>query len=156
MSDLLTIPRLREMLEGNRRLTVRTLQAYPEQALFVHAAPNMRTAAALFQEILGMDRAFVRGTATGQWEYVHVAKDASTKEELLQAFATLQKETQDWWDSITEERLFAVEDDRFGWGPPQPNLERILYSLENEIHHRGQIYVYLRELGVEPPAFYER
>jgi uncharacterized damage-inducible protein DinB len=31
-----------------------------------------------------------------------------------------------------------------------------MYFLDNEIHHRGQGYVYLRELGVEPPAFYQR
>ncbi|MFD1732208.1 DinB family protein [Deinococcus malanensis] len=28
--------------------------------------------------------------------------------------------------------------------------------MENEIHHRGQGFVYLRLLGIEPPAFYER
>ena len=33
---------------------------------------------------------------------------------------------------------------------------QILYVIDNEIHHRAQAYVYLRALGVEPPAFYER
>ncbi len=32
----------------------------------------------------------------------------------------------------------------------------ILYVIDNEIHHRGQGYVYLRALGIEPPAFYDR
>src|SRR5258708_5532 len=32
----------------------------------------------------------------------------------------------------------------------------ILYVIDNEIHHRGQGYVYLRALGLEPPAFYDR
>ena len=32
----------------------------------------------------------------------------------------------------------------------------ILYVVDNEIHHRGQGYVYLRALGIEPPPFYER
>jgi len=27
---------------------------------------------------------------------------------------------------------------------------------DNEIHHRGQGYVYLRSLGTEPPPFWER
>ena len=31
-----------------------------------------------------------------------------------------------------------------------------IYTIDNEIHHRGQGYVYLRALGLEPPAFYER
>jgi uncharacterized damage-inducible protein DinB len=30
------------------------------------------------------------------------------------------------------------------------------YWIDNEIHHRGQAYVYLRALGIEPPAFYDR
>jgi uncharacterized damage-inducible protein DinB len=32
----------------------------------------------------------------------------------------------------------------------------VLYVIDNEIHHRGQGYVYLRALGIEPPPFYER
>ena len=32
----------------------------------------------------------------------------------------------------------------------------LMYVIDNEIHHRGQGYVYLRTLGIEPPAFYER
>ena len=32
----------------------------------------------------------------------------------------------------------------------------LLYWIDNEIHHRGQGYVYLRALGIEPPAFWER
>ena len=32
----------------------------------------------------------------------------------------------------------------------------ILYAIDNEIHHRGQAYVYLRSLGITPPPFYDR
>jgi uncharacterized damage-inducible protein DinB len=32
----------------------------------------------------------------------------------------------------------------------------LLYVVDNEIHHRGQGYVYLRALGISPPPFYER
>jgi uncharacterized damage-inducible protein DinB len=32
----------------------------------------------------------------------------------------------------------------------------LFYWIDNEIHHRGQGYVYLRALGIEPPAFYDR
>ena len=31
----------------------------------------------------------------------------------------------------------------------------IFYFINNEIHHRGQGYVYLRSLGIEPPAFWD-
>ena len=32
----------------------------------------------------------------------------------------------------------------------------VLYVIDNEVHHRGQGYVYLRALGIEPPPFYDR
>jgi len=32
----------------------------------------------------------------------------------------------------------------------------LLYTIDNEVHHRGQGYVYLRALGIEPPPFWER
>jgi uncharacterized damage-inducible protein DinB len=34
--------------------------------------------------------------------------------------------------------------------------ELIAYVIDNEIHHRGQGYVYLRALGIAPHPFYER
>ena len=46
-------------------------------------------------------------------------------------------------------------DKAFGeWEGPVYGL--FLYWIDNEIHHRGQGYVYLRSLGIEPPAFYDR
>jgi uncharacterized damage-inducible protein DinB len=35
-------------------------------------------------------------------------------------------------------------------------ISTILYAIANEIHHRGQGYVYLRALGISPPAFHDR
>ena len=35
-------------------------------------------------------------------------------------------------------------------------IDTIQYAIDNEIHHRGQGYVYLRALGIEPPPFWER
>jgi uncharacterized damage-inducible protein DinB len=37
-----------------------------------------------------------------------------------------------------------------------PGIATIQYAIENEIHHRGQAYVYLRALGIEPPSFWKR
>jgi uncharacterized damage-inducible protein DinB len=37
-----------------------------------------------------------------------------------------------------------------------PGVGTVLYGIDNEIHHRGQAYVYLRALGIEPPPFYDR
>ena len=58
------------------------------------------------------------------------------------------------WKDIPAER-FQETDKAFGqWEMPIYGL--INYLIDNEVHHRGQGYVYLRALGVEPPAFYVR
>ncbi|HYG57943.1 MAG TPA: DinB family protein [Symbiobacteriaceae bacterium] len=156
MAELMPLTQLRDMLDGNRRLTVRTLQAFPDEALFTHAAPGMRTAADMFKEIIEIDRAQLRGIATGKWAWENESQAIDTKQGLLDAFAQLKGQAAQWWEKITPDRLLTVEDDGFGWAPPMPNLNRVMYGLENEVHHRGQVYVYLRQLGVEPPVFYER
>lgn len=156
MADLLTPAKLREVLEGNRGLTVRALNAFPEEHLFSHAAPGMRSAAEMFKEIIGIERAYLRGIATGEWSYADTTQNVTTKQGLVEAYEELRSQTAEWWEKITAERLAAVEDDGFGFGPATENLNRVIYALENEIHHRGQIYVYLRQLGIEPPAFYQR
>ncbi len=156
MADLLTPSKLLEIMEGNRRLTVRTLELFPEPELFTYAPPGMRPAADLFKEILGTTLDNVRGFATGEWQFTFRGKEASTKQALLAAYEEVRLETRELWEHVTAERLTAVEDDGWGYAPPMPNIDRITYCLENEIHHRGQCYVYLRQLGTEPPAFYVR
>ena len=58
------------------------------------------------------------------------------------------------WPQIPAGRL-QQEDVAFGqW--PDKTIGTLMYVIDNEIHHRGQGYVYLRALGIEPPAFYDR
>ena len=47
------------------------------------------------------------------------------------------------------------------WTPPSASPEGVIYGLllywiDNEIHHRGQGYAYLRSLEIDPPLFYDR
>src|SRR6266850_6723999 len=58
------------------------------------------------------------------------------------------------WPQIPSER-FQETMTAFGQYPGRV-YDLLLYVIDNEIHHRGQGYVYLRALGIEPPPFYER
>ncbi|HET9949746.1 MAG TPA: DinB family protein [Longimicrobiales bacterium] len=64
------------------------------------------------------------------------------------------EEIEKHWKEIPAER-FAETVTSFG-AYAGPGHGQILYVIDNEIHHRGQGYVYLRALGVEPPPFYAR
>ena len=58
------------------------------------------------------------------------------------------------WPIIPPHR-FTEQDVAFGqW--PGTGTSFLFYFIDNEIHHRGQAYVYLRSLGIEPPAFWDR
>ena len=108
-----------------------------------------------------MAGAGVRGLATRQWTMVsdldhHSKAPAPTHEEEL-----LRR-----WDEVDQSRSTrcGLRSRRSAsrrstkpsgeWEGPVYGL--FLYWIDNEIHHRGQGYVYLRSLGIEPPAFYDR
>ena len=67
-----------------------------------------------------------------------------------------REETRRLWPTITLDALTKERPTPFPGHPEGSAIEWLTYALENEIHHRGQGYVYLRLLGHEPPAFYIR
>lgn len=157
MSELLTPKSILEMLEGNRRLTLRVIEAFPEEELFSYMpAEPLRPFAAMVKEILIIEYGYVRGIATGEWVTDPKYEQAGTKQELLADCEAVRSITLKLWPNVTPERLVTEEVDPFFGDQPQSHLSRLVYALENEIHHRGQAYIYLRMLGIEPPAFYER
>ena len=146
-----------EILEGNRRLTIRTIEAFPEDKLFDYAPVEpLRPFSAMVKEILNVERAFMRGIALDDWEYKDTLSEISTKADLLAACEKMRGETYEIWSPVTDEKLTEVKEDPFFGAGQQSHIERLQYALENEIHHRGQGYIYLRMLGIEPPVFYIR
>lgn len=153
---VMTLEQFRRILDENRRLTVRTIEAFPEDKLFTFAPLEpLRPFSKMILEILDIERGYIRGIALGEWEYSQPFADISTKAELLNGCYETKEDVQKWWSKITEERLHTVEKDPF-FGGEMSHFERLQYALENEIHHRGQGFIYLRILGIEPPAFWER
>jgi uncharacterized damage-inducible protein DinB len=153
---VMTLEQFREILNENRRLTIRTIEAFPEDKLFTFAPVEpLRPFSKMILEILDIERGYIRGISLGEWEYSQPFASVSTKAELLDGCHETKEDVQKWWPKITEERLHTVEKDPF-FGGEMSHFERLYYALENEIHHRGQGFIYLRLLGIEPPAFWER
>ena len=147
---------LLEHWQGHRRVTRRMIQAFPDEALFGFSVGGMRPFSAMALEMIRMASAGMRGLATREWPNVY-PKDAptpSTKAELLRLWDETTDEIEALWPRIPPQRFQEV-DKAFGqWEGVVYGL--FLYWIDNEIHHRGQGYVYLRAVGVEPPAFYDR
>ena len=140
--------------QGHRDLTRRTIVAFPDDKLFSYSIGGMRPFSDLVYEFLGMAVPGLKGIATGIWQKWADAEKVSTKAELLALWDQATAEINEIWDTIPPHR-FEEQDIAFGmW--PGTGISFILYFIDNEIHHRGQSYVYLRSLGIEPPAFWDR
>jgi len=142
-----------EHWQGHRALTRRVINAFPDDKLFSYSAAGMRPFSALALECLGMAAPTLNGVITGKWGEFTAPK-ATTKAELLRMWDDATGEINALWPRIPVTRFQEV-DTAFGqW--KMPIYELLLYIRDNEIHHRGQGYVYLRSLGIEPPPFWER
>lgn len=144
--------------QGHRRLTRRVIEAFPEDKIFTYAIGGMRPFGELALEMLYMGAPGIKGVVVGEWPtYQEVMKNypkPSTKQELLKMWDQATEQINSLWPHITEERFQEV--DKFFGQYEGPIRWSIMYVIDNEIHHRGQGYVYLRSLGIEPPAFWER
>lgn len=139
--------------QGHRALTRRVIEAFPEDELFNFSIGGMRPFADLAWEFLRMSVPTLRGIVTREWGEAEGEKP-TTKAEVLQRWDADTAEIERLWPRIPAGRFQEV-DKAFGqWeGPTQWIL---FYVIDNEIHHRGQGYVYLRALGIEPPPFWDR
>jgi uncharacterized damage-inducible protein DinB len=138
---------------GHRKLTRRMIDAFPENDLYNYSVGGMRTFAQLAMEIIGMAVPTLQGIVSGEWPSVKY-DTPPTKAAMLELWDFTTAEINKIWAQIPSTR-FQETDVAFGqWEMPIHGL--LLYIIDNEIHHRGQGYVYLRSLGIEPPPFYER
>lgn len=153
-NSVLTPEFLLEQWQGHRRLTRRVIEAFPEDKLFSYSIGGMRPFSEMAIEFLKMAAPTAKGLASGEWKEFHDMEAPKTKAELLAKWDAATAELNQIVPTIPLER-FSVSEKAFGlW--ESTGIGMILYSIDNEIHHRGEGYVYLRSLGIEPPAFYDR
>lgn len=157
---ILTSGALLEHWQGHRRLTRKLIEAFPEKELFTFSVGNMRPFAGLVTEMLDMAIPGLLGVVSGKWQKVdelthfNGGLSRTTKEALLAEWDLATEKMNELWAMIPPAR-FNEHDLAFGQYEGTI-VSFLFYFIDNEIHHRGQGYVYLRALGIEPPAFWDR
>jgi uncharacterized damage-inducible protein DinB len=153
--QLISPEKLLAQWQGHRALTRRVIVAFPEKEFFEFSIGGMRTFSQLVSEMLAIGAPAMKEM---------VERVANPYNEEIGPFNSKQ-EVLDKWDQSTEEinsywKALAPGDfhEIFNLFGAYENtiLDNIQYFIDNEIHHRGQGYVYLRALGIEPPAFWDR
>jgi uncharacterized damage-inducible protein DinB len=144
--------------QGHRGLTRRVIEAFPEDKLFNYSIGGMRPFSDVAMELITLTFIGIYGTATGEWKELKdlYAGDTQpkTKEGILKLWDAATIYLNEYWRQIEADRWQEV-DAALGQYE-QPVYSSTLYWLDNENHHRGQGYVYLRSLGIEPPFFWDR
>ena len=154
-SSVITSAELLEHWQGHRRLTRKLIEAFPEKEFFEYSIGGMRPFAGMVQELLGIAVPALTQIVGGDAKQLdeNIA-GANSKENVLALWDKATEEINDYWSRIGDER-FHEQILLFGQYPGTV-LSSILYFVDNEIHHRGQAYVYLRSLGIEPHPFWDR
>jgi uncharacterized damage-inducible protein DinB len=153
LAVFITPEALLEHWQGHRRLTRRVIEAFPDDQLFTFSVGSMRPFGALAMEMISMAAPMVRGVVNGDWDQSATRK-ALPRAEILRLWDESTKEISTLWPQIPHSRF---QETLLAFGQYEAPLhELVLYVIDNEIHHRGQGYVYLRALGIAPPPFYER
>jgi len=154
-SQILSKTELLNHWQGHRRLTRRVIEAFPEKELFSFSVGEMRPFAELAAELLSIAVPGLQGIVDRtETTYSEGSNEITTKEELLRRWDADTPRIDALFNQIPEED-FHVTFNLFGQFN-FPIIDNILYFIDNEIHHRGQGYVYLRALGIQPPYFWER
>lgn len=152
---VITSDQLLQHWQGHRALTRRVIEAFPERELFNLSIGGMRPCAALIQELLAIAVPGLRQIALDSTEELkeHFEHNNS-KAKLLQLWDEATPEINRLWALIPEEKF---QQSVVTFGQYEGTVwSSIFYFIDNEIHHRAQAYVYLRSLGIAPPAFWER
>ena len=145
--------------QGHRRLTRKTIEAFPEKELFEFSIGGMRPFSQLIMEIAGISATGLSGVVSGNWitlGELHGLREKmpATKKELLKMWDEITVQLDSQWPEVTVDRF---QETVLAFGQWEGTVcSMILYWIDNEIHHRAQGFVYLRALGIEPPAFWDR
>lgn len=154
-STVITPTELLTHWQGHRGLTRRVIEAFPEKEFFNHRIGGMRTFAEMTLELLGIAGPGIQEIASGSKTELDEHRDhGNSKAKVLQFWDEATEEINTYWNQIPADRF---HDKIKIFGQYEGTVcSSIFYFIDNEIHHRGQGYVYLRSLGLEPPAFWDR
>lgn len=154
-SNILTSVDLLKNWQANRGLTRRVIEAFPEKELFEFSIAGMRPFSEMTKELLAIAGPGLDQIINGSDQILDEERNEwNSKEALLNAWDKTTEQINSLWtkmeDSKFEERikLFGQYENTV--------FDSITYFVENEIHHRGQGYVYLRAIGIQPPFFWEK
>ena len=160
---MLGIQQLVKYWENVRAVTLEYLDAYPPDRLDFRPVDSVFTARDQFQHLIASETMFVRGWLDDIWEFpwkdgkwcaVDLVDDGFENLDGIKHYYTQVHERglgflrglpPEGGSQVLQTHMGALSIDAM-----------VLYAIDEEIHHRAQIAIYLRLLGIQPPFFGQR
>ncbi len=132
-----------------RRLTMKLFDLFPEDNFDFRPVETIRTVAEQFDHILIAELYARIGILMGVWSLEPFAGNRDLNRNTIRNKLFQEHEkTIGLLRMLPEGRFLKIYDTPFG----SISGETIIYeTIDEEIHHRGNLYTYLRILGIEPP-----
>ena len=133
-------------------ITLRAIQAIPADKVDERPVRDMRSAKELVCHLADTMKHVATGITTGRIEdYEKGEKDPSikTRDDLVRKMQDAWKAADAAVQAITEAKAQAPIETPWNFSPPAWMCVQII--ADEHLHHRGQLYAYLRAFGVEPP-----
>ena len=152
MKELLTPEELLTNFKDVRALTRKVIEAFPEKDLFEFKIANWRPFSQMVEEFLMITNYIFKETLHEKHTSFYTeGQFPTTKAEVLALWDKVTDIIDNEWKEVGDyTQSIAIYRMTFTFA------QWILYAIENESHHRGQGYTYLRALGIEPPFFWGR
>jgi uncharacterized damage-inducible protein DinB len=132
-----------------RALTLNVLERFPDDQMPFRPAVRVRSVAEQFDHILAVELYFRKSLSENTWGPVPTpGLGISNKGELREKLTREHEETSRMLHMLPKSVFEGFHQTKFG----RLTGEGAIYvCIDEEIHHRGNLYIYLRLLGIEPP-----
>jgi uncharacterized damage-inducible protein DinB len=160
MASATTQPRdeitsIREHLSRYRAVTLQTLEYVPDDNLAWKPADNMRSFAEQLLHVARVNEFYILGLTGGGWNMERVIeRPAETNSR-----AFLQSELNSTRD-LVDQKIASFNSSALDETVIVPNVpvpwtlrDWLWYLVEHEVHHKAQLALYLRQMGIVPPFF---
>jgi uncharacterized damage-inducible protein DinB len=145
-----------EKLGRTQEVTLKAVALIPVGRLDWRPCPQVRTVKGLVRHIFAWERLYARAARSGMLTQKDAEKEESTafkdNRELIAYARRVHKEATGIVKKLSERDLKKRV--KFFFGSELSGEVCIATIYDEHWHHRGQLYVYLRLLGVQPPFLY--
>ncbi|MGE3525180.1 MAG: DinB family protein [Gemmatimonadales bacterium] len=140
-------------LEYEHGVTARVISALPGEHMSFRPVPGARTAGEIARHIAGIELRFLGAAGSGTFvDYGPGLADAADGAAVVECYQIRYREVRSRLAGVSGRDLLRPLD--YKGLVRLPALGFVQFALNHTIHHRGQLSVYLRMVGIGVPPIY--